>query len=176
MSTVSGKLVVIDSPPSRSLRPLNLHCPPFPLPALAQVTLPKLCWPQSVVGDSTGMAASGSDGPASGGAAAAAPAVGGVGLAAGSGLCQRYMPAAGPRREAPFLDCEEPEAEEPTQAEVVEELSRQARITQHWERFLRRALRLDHHRRCWAQQGQWLAAIRCRGRGHSHHLLFIYLL
>ena len=122
-------------------------------------------------GLAAGSSASGSDGPASGGAVAIAPAAGGVGLAAGSGLCQRYMPAAGPRREAPFLDCEEPEAEEPTLAEAVEELSRQARVTQHWQRFLSRALRLDHRRRCWAQQGQWLAAIRCRGRGHDHHLL-----
>ena len=80
------------------------------------------------------------------------------------------MPAAWPRQEATFLDCEEPVAEEPTLAEAVEKLFRQA-STQHWERFLRRALRLDHRRKCWGQLGQWLQAIRCRGRGHDHHLL-----
>ena len=88
-----------------------------------------------------------------------------------------------PPPEEIFLDCEEPEPEAETVADVVERivlrwgrltreaLARQERIVQRWGRLTRGARRLAHLRRWWGILGHWLREVRRRGQDRDHPLL-----
>ena len=88
-----------------------------------------------------------------------------------------------PPPEETFLDCEEPEPEAETVADVVERivlrwgrltreaLARQERIVQRWGRLTRGARRLAHLRRWWGILGHWLREVRRRGQDRDHPLL-----
>ena len=61
--------------------------------------------------------------------------------------------------EALVLDCEDPDAEQPTEAEAA------------WARFYRALRRIAFRRKRWGVEGQWLNALKCRANGRDHHLL-----
>ena len=61
--------------------------------------------------------------------------------------------------EALLLDCEDPDAEQPTEAD------------RKWAKFYRALRRLAFRRKCWGVMGQWLNALKCRANGREHPLL-----
>ena len=69
--------------------------------------------------------------------------------------------------EAHFLDCEEPDAEQTTEAEAA----RQTYFARKWAQFYRALRRLAFRRKRWHVEGQWLNALKCRADGREHFLL-----
>ena len=70
--------------------------------------------------------------------------------------------------EALFLDCEEPDADLPTEAA---EAARQTYLARKWAQFYRALRRLAFRRKRWHVEGQWLCALKCRADGRGHFLL-----
>ena len=61
-----------------------------------------------------------------------------------------------------YFDCEEdPDAK----------AARQTYLVQKWIRFYYTLRRIVFRRQLWASLGQWLHAIKRRGKGRDHHLL-----